>query len=138
MADNEGFAAGIWYRGELVGLVDLFNINWARRVAEIGYWLGKEFQGKGLATTACRALAQHAFGNLGLDSIQAKVAPGNARSDAVVGRLLTMTNGRITLVSSDLSGAPPLRSVPTPTPGGRGDAQADNIPLECRPSRLDP
>ena len=51
-----------------------------RRSAEIGYWLGQEFWGRGIATEALRAVTGHAFGRFDLVRLyagrRAKVARG--------------------------------------------------------------
>src|ERR1700679_2747795 len=53
-ATNRGFSAGIWSDGSIAGTVSLHNLDWANRRVEIGYWLGREFQGLGIATAAAR------------------------------------------------------------------------------------
>ena len=47
-----------------IGLHPRFDIE--RCSAELGYWLGKPFWGRGLTTAAVRAITRHAFENLGL------------------------------------------------------------------------
>ena len=84
---NDGFQAGIWYRGELVGAIGYHYWNWAVRKTEIGYWLAEPFQGKGIATRAVRALVDHAFRDLGMDRVEIRAAMGNARSCAIAERL---------------------------------------------------
>lgn len=86
-AENGSFDAGIWHKGKLAGVIGLHRIAWAERKSSIGYWLGEEFQGKGLMTMACRAILQYAFEELELNRIEIKVATGNARSGAIPERL---------------------------------------------------
>lgn len=86
-AENGSFDAGIWYGSQLAGEIGLHKIVWAERKTSIGYWLGAEFQGKGLVTMACRAVIQHVFEDLELNRIEIKVATGNARSRAIPQRL---------------------------------------------------
>lgn len=38
----------------------------ARQTAEVGYWIGREFWGRGIMTDAVRAITQYAFDVLGL------------------------------------------------------------------------
>ncbi len=87
LANDEAMTAVIWYRGQLAGIVQLEDIDWERRLTEIGYWLGEEFPGKGIATMAVRALVEHAFTNLGFERIAASVAPENVQSRALLERL---------------------------------------------------
>jgi ribosomal-protein-serine acetyltransferase len=55
-AANNGFEAGIWFKGKLAGCIRYNYIDWAHKNTELGYWLGASFQGHGLATKACREL----------------------------------------------------------------------------------
>ncbi len=55
-----------------------------RRTAEIGYWLGEPFWGKGIATEAVRALTAYAFENSDLVRMYAGVFEGNAASCRVL------------------------------------------------------
>jgi len=86
-AANDGFQAGIWYRGALAGVIGYHKIDWFNRQVEIGYWLGAEYQGKGLMTDSCRALIDHAFGELRLNRVTIRCAVGNTRSCAIPERL---------------------------------------------------
>ena len=86
-AEGNGFQAGIWYRGELAGVIGYHYVNRANRATSIGYWLGATFQGKGIMTRACRALVEYAFGELALNRIEVHCATGNTRSRAIPERL---------------------------------------------------
>lgn len=86
-ASNQGFAAGIWEHGRLCGVIGMQPIDWMGRTVEIGYWLGREFQGRGLVTECCRALVKHALIELGLNRVEIRCAVENTRSSAVPKRL---------------------------------------------------
>ncbi|KXH86728.1 GNAT family N-acetyltransferase [Sporosarcina sp. HYO08] len=85
--NHNGFQAGIWYRGELAGVIGLHGINWANHSTSIGYWLGEEFQGKGLMTDACQAAIDYCFNELALKRIEIRAATGNHKSQAIPERL---------------------------------------------------
>ena len=51
---------------------------------EIGYWLGVAFWGKGYATEAARAVIDHAFGELGYDTLLAGARVSNPASRRVL------------------------------------------------------
>jgi ribosomal-protein-serine acetyltransferase len=85
--EGDGFQAGIWYRGRLAGVVGYHRIDWPRRRVSLGYWLGKEFEGKGIMTRACRALVGHALGELSLERVEIRAATANLRSRAIPVRL---------------------------------------------------
>lgn len=59
----------------------------AHRRAELGYWIGRPFWGRGLATEAARAVLDHGFGTLGLHRIHAAYFAHNARSGRVLEKL---------------------------------------------------
>jgi RimJ/RimL family protein N-acetyltransferase len=54
------------------------------KAPEIGYWLGVPYWGKGYATEAARALIDHAFGDLGLDLLEADARVSNPASRRVL------------------------------------------------------
>jgi ribosomal-protein-serine acetyltransferase len=86
-AAQNGLVTGIWVREQLVGLIDLHAINWTDRSSSIGYWLGEDWQGRGLMTRACRALLDHAFNDLNLTRMEIRAATENHRSRAIPERL---------------------------------------------------
>ena len=86
-ADGRGFHCGVVYKGRLAGGVGILPIDQKNRSTEIGYWLGEEAEGKGLITASCRALLDHCFGEMGINRVTFRAAPGNERSLAVIGRL---------------------------------------------------
>jgi len=55
-----------------------------RRSAEIGYWLGEEYWGRGIVTEAVRAVTEYAFANFDLCRIYAGVFEWNAASARVL------------------------------------------------------
>ncbi|HKZ75726.1 MAG TPA: GNAT family N-acetyltransferase, partial [Actinomycetota bacterium] len=56
---EEGY--GIWDRGELAGCAGM-HLDSLNDGADIGYWLGGAFEGRGLVTRACGALIDRGFG----------------------------------------------------------------------------
>ena len=61
----------------------------------IGYWLAETHQGRGLVTTACRALVDHAFSAWTLNRVEVRAAVDNLRSRAVPERLGFTLEGTI-------------------------------------------
>jgi ribosomal-protein-serine acetyltransferase len=92
-ASNNGGHFGIWYRGELAGVIGLHYIDWANRSTSIGYWLGEGFQGRGIMTKACRALMTFLFREYGLHRVEIRVATDNLKSRAIPERLGFRTEG---------------------------------------------
>ncbi len=85
--NNDGFAAGIWYKNAIVGTIGFHKVDWLNRSVEIGYWLAEEYQGKGIVTRSCKAFIEHAFGEWHLHRVQIRCAVGNERSCRIPERL---------------------------------------------------
>ena len=83
-ARNQGFDAGIFEHGKLAGVIGLHGISWSHRQTSIGYWLGAEFQGRGLMGRAVNAVLEHCFDGLGLHRVGSAAATVNLRSNAVL------------------------------------------------------
>jgi RimJ/RimL family protein N-acetyltransferase len=63
------------------------SVNARDRVGIVGYWVGAEHRGHGIATRATRALCRWAFDHWGLEHISLDAATGNEGSNAVARRL---------------------------------------------------
>ena len=86
-ASNSGFAAGVWWNEQFVGVVGTHKIDWLNRKVELGYWLGKNFQGQGIMTDASRSAVTHLLVEMDLNRVTIQCATGNAKSCAIPRRL---------------------------------------------------
>jgi ribosomal-protein-serine acetyltransferase len=86
-AKKTSFNATIWENGRFVGGLGFHHIHTDRRYGEIGYWLAKEAQGRGIMTCACRALVCFGFDALSLHRAEIRCDPDNVRSRAIPKRL---------------------------------------------------
>lgn len=84
---NEGFQCGVWFKGQLAGVVGFHKVDWMNKNVEIGYWLAETYQGKGLMTRSCKALVDYAFNEFKLKRVQIRCATGNIKSCAIPERL---------------------------------------------------
>src|SRR5215470_3786592 len=75
-----------WSEGRLAGTIGL-RIDPGDANGEIGYWIGGEFEGRGIVTRACRRFFDFAFDELGLHRMELCAASENVRSRAVAERL---------------------------------------------------
>lgn len=66
-----------------------------RLTAELGYWLGEPFWGRGIMTAAVRAVVEHGFSELGLVRIFAEPYVGNAASARVLEKAGFALEGRL-------------------------------------------
>ena len=86
-AEKKSEALGIFYRAEPVGAIGFVKLRWDSRQAEIGYWIAKDFAGRGIVTKSCRALINYAFETLEMNRIEIRCATENVRSRAIPEKL---------------------------------------------------
>ena len=67
---------------ELIGAVGLLEIN--NKHAQIGYWIGEPFWGKGYCTEATKALIHYAFTDLNLTKLLAEHIDSNSASGRIM------------------------------------------------------
>lgn len=65
------------YVPSLVGVCGLTSIDWVNRRAEFSLYIGPKYQSMGYGELALRALIQHGFDRLNLNSIWGEVFAGN-------------------------------------------------------------
>jgi len=75
-----GIVFAIQSAGRLAGVVDLKHVNWAYKVAEVGYWVAPWARGRGVASRATRALAEWAICDHGFERVELFAATGNIAS----------------------------------------------------------
>lgn len=85
--NGNGFYCGIWYRGELAGGIVCWYIHPENKNAEIGYWLGEAFTGKGLASRATARCITYLFEEAGLHRVEMQCGVENVKSRAIPERL---------------------------------------------------
>lgn len=78
LARNDGFQVCLAPDGPIVGIVGFHSVDWTNRNTTIGYWLAEGHQGRGLMTTAVRALVDRAFDVWNLHRIEIHCAPAVA------------------------------------------------------------
>ncbi|PUV21778.1 GNAT family N-acetyltransferase [Sphingobacterium athyrii] len=74
-------------KNEFVGTITLWNIDWSKKYAELGYELLPQFQGKGLMSEAVKALLKYAFHEMGIEAIEAYTHRENIASKKLLERL---------------------------------------------------
>lgn len=73
---------GIEIDDEIVGGIGIFKISGHK--AELGYWLGRAYWGKGIMTEVVKEITKYGFNELGLRRIYASVFPHNKPSMRVL------------------------------------------------------
>ena len=74
-------------RNEMAGLIGFKLSDRANRKTEIGYWLSRPFQGRGIMTRSVSCLLDFAFDKLEMNRVQIKCAAGNQPSIKIPLRL---------------------------------------------------
>ena len=75
------------YQGKICGVLSYNDFQAHDCSANIGYWLGEAYQGRGIISSALPVLMRHGFQDLDLKQVFIRVAEGNAKSAAVAKRL---------------------------------------------------
>jgi RimJ/RimL family protein N-acetyltransferase len=84
----------ITIRDELCGGIGL-QVERIHNHADLGYWIGVPYWGRGYATEAAAALVQYGFETLNLHRIQASVFAGNHASARVLLKIGMCLEGRL-------------------------------------------
>ncbi len=85
--EGSGFHAGIWLNDQLIGGYAVRDLDRNSSKAEIGYWLGAEFVGKGLVSRTSHAVIDLLFIQEHLHRLEIRAASDNRPSRAVAERL---------------------------------------------------
>ncbi|NNE36193.1 MAG: GNAT family N-acetyltransferase, partial [Rhodothermales bacterium] len=88
-SDPRGYSFGIFLKPdlELIGQVGLLEIEWDNRLAELGFFLGKDYWGCGYVTEAAERVVDFGFGEMSLNRIGAHHLSWNAASGRVLMKL---------------------------------------------------
>lgn len=81
--------------GDLIGSTGFNRLDWNARVCEIGYWIDRQAEGKGVITKACQAMIDYAFGELEMNRVEIRCSTENTRSAAVPTRLGFKLEGKL-------------------------------------------
>ncbi len=72
--------------GKIIGSVSLVNGSVSHKYAEIGYWLSKDFNGRGIMTRAVHEIEKFVFNIMGLNRVEIQVDVENIPSQGVAVR----------------------------------------------------
>jgi ribosomal-protein-serine acetyltransferase len=85
--EKKSLGFGIFKEEHLLGSIGFVKFDWTAKSTEIGYWIAKSEEGKGLISKACETLINYALRELGINRIEIRCASENTRSAAVARRL---------------------------------------------------
>ncbi len=92
--NGEGLYCGIWYEHKFIGHIGFNFIEKLNKNATIGYWLDKEYVGRGIMTKACKLLISYGFNKLHLNRVSVTHAVGNIRSENIIKQLGFIQEGQ--------------------------------------------
>jgi ribosomal-protein-serine acetyltransferase len=79
--------AGIFYKGELAGMIAFPDIDWQGKNTSFGYWLSPDYEGKGIIIRSVKSFINIAFNELELNRIEISCAESNVKSRALPEKL---------------------------------------------------
>ena len=85
----------IFYRNRIAGVVGFNLIDRDNNIGHLGYWLGEEYNGKGIMTKSVREVIKVRFNYYSLQRIDVRCAVENSRSRAIPQRLNFQQEGII-------------------------------------------
>ena len=85
----------IFYQNKIAGVVGFNLIDKENNIGHLGYWLGQEYNGKGIMTKSVRELIEIGFNYYFLQRIDVRCAVENNRSRAIPKRLNFQQEGII-------------------------------------------
>jgi ribosomal-protein-serine acetyltransferase len=98
MQRNKGgieYAFVIFESGIAIGRIGVYKIDHQNKIGEIGYWLVKNMQGKGIITRTCKTIIDFCFINLDLNRIEIKCGKENLKSKTIAEKLNFSNEGII-------------------------------------------
>jgi ribosomal-protein-serine acetyltransferase len=78
---------GIWSKEDIVGEVSIRDIDEEFKSAEIGYFVDKDFEGKGIVSQACKILINYVFKEFDIERLELGCDVKNIKSQHIADKL---------------------------------------------------
>ena len=92
---GEALHVTIFYRDKIAGVLGYNRIDQANAIGQIGYWLAREYTGKGIMTASVRDVIALGFNYYSLNRLEIRCAVDNRKSRAIPERLGLQQEGII-------------------------------------------
>lgn len=92
---QESLALGIFYKSHIIGSIGVHHWDHTTKRAELGYWIAKKYEGKGILNKCLIRFIDFLFNKAALNKIEIRFMPSNSRSARVAERLGFKTEGLI-------------------------------------------
>ena len=93
--NNISLPLAIYYNGQFAGSIELKDLDFRNKKTEIGYWLAKEFTGKGIMAKTTKFMIDYAFNELNLNRVSILTATENYASQAIPEKLGFIKEGML-------------------------------------------
>ncbi len=80
---QEGLALGIFYKRKIIGGIGMHHWDHTIKKAQLGYWISKEYEGKGIIHECLLRFIDFLFNKVGLNKVEVHFIPENTRSSKV-------------------------------------------------------
>ncbi|MBX2905050.1 MAG: GNAT family N-acetyltransferase [Taibaiella sp.] len=91
--DQQALPLGIFYDEDIIGGIGMHDWNRDTKCAQVGYWIAKEHEGKGIVARSVAALLDYLFEAVGINKAEIRFVVANKRSAALANRLGFKTEG---------------------------------------------
>lgn len=85
--NQQGIALGIIYEGKIAGSMGMHSWDHHLKKAQLGYWVAKEHEGKGIVRRCMEGFISFLFDKVGLNKVEVQFMVSNKRSAAVAERV---------------------------------------------------
>ncbi|MBN9483434.1 MAG: hypothetical protein BGO70_13210 [Bacteroidetes bacterium 43-93] len=85
--NQEALALGIFHNRKIIGGIGMHHWDHVLEKAQLGYWISKEFEGRGIIHRCMLRFIDFLFDKVNLNKIELHFIPANKRSAAVAERL---------------------------------------------------
>ncbi len=93
--NQEGLALGIFYKQRIIGGIGMHHWDHNLKKAQLGYWISKEFEGKGIIHNCLKRFIDFLFDKVQLNKVEIHFIKQNDRSAHVAQNLGCQTEGII-------------------------------------------
>lgn len=84
---QQALAMGIFYKGQIIGGLGMHQWDHVVKKAQVGYWLSREHQGKGILAQCMQPFLSFLFDKLNLNKVEVHFVAANKRSAKVAERM---------------------------------------------------
>lgn len=85
--NQQALAMGIYYKNDIIGGIGMHQWDHVVKKAQVGYWLSREHEGKGVIAQSMQPFVNFLFDKLALNKIEVYFVAANKRSAKVAERM---------------------------------------------------